>query len=76
MGGHAVGTARGLGLSPFDVTFLAEDGTKRQFVVLAADLDAAFEYVWDETLEVGGGGIKDILTISPSSLPPSVLDLE
>jgi hypothetical protein len=58
------------------VTFLAEDGTKRQFVILAASIEEAFEFVWDEELEVGGGGVRDILTISPSSLPRSLLGLE
>ena len=76
MGGDAVGAAAKLGLRPFDVKFLAEDGTQRQFVVLAANIEEAFEFVWDEPLEVGGGGVKDILSISPSSLPSQVLGLE
>jgi hypothetical protein len=71
-----VGETEELGLEPFDVTFLAVDGTVRQFVVLATSIEAAFEFVWDEELEVGGGGVQDILTISPSSLPRALLGLE
>ena len=78
MGGDALGQEGQLGLRPFDVKFIANDGSVRQCVVLAATIEEAFEFVWDagEELEVGGGGIKDLLSISPSSLPSSLIGVK
>ena len=74
-----MGESGQLALRPFDVIFLAEDDTTRQLVIYAVDIEAAFQYVWDggeEQLDVPGGGIKDVLVIRPSSLPPDLVSVQ